>query len=151
MPLMQYDEKDGCTHVPLRLGPTESVFIVFRRPADAASRIVSVAVTGRRPTRNTAIIRARSHAERDHTAGPLRAEDGRWPEPRDRCPGLAEALTIGGPWEVAFDPKWGGPAKVTFEKLDDWSKRPEEGIKYYSGAASVPYDLHDQPPDGETG
>ena len=31
--LMQYEEKDGCTHVPLRLGPTESVFIVFRRPS----------------------------------------------------------------------------------------------------------------------
>ncbi len=42
---------------------------------------------------------------------------------------------ISGPWDVAFDPKWGGPAKVTFDKLTDWSKRPEEGIKYYSGTA----------------
>ena len=44
-------------------------------------------------------------------------------------------LEIGGPWQVAFDPKWGGPAKVVFEKLDDWSTRAEEGIQYYSGAA----------------
>jgi hypothetical protein len=43
---------------------------------------------------------------------------------------------IAGPWEVRFDPKWGGPAQpVTFEKLDDWSKRPEPGIRYYSGTA----------------
>jgi hypothetical protein len=42
---------------------------------------------------------------------------------------------ITGPWEVSFDPKWGGPEKVTFDKLVDWSKRPEAGIKYYSGAA----------------
>jgi hypothetical protein len=42
---------------------------------------------------------------------------------------------IAGPWQVSFDPKWGGPAKVTFEKLDDWSTRPEAGIKYYSGTA----------------
>ncbi len=42
---------------------------------------------------------------------------------------------ISGPWEVSFDPKWGGPAKVTFDKLDDWSKRPEDGIRYYSGTA----------------
>ena len=48
---------------------------------------------------------------------------------------LPEAQEITGPWELAFDSKWGGPAKVTFEKLDDWSKRPEEGIKYYSGTA----------------
>lgn len=46
---------------------------------------------------------------------------------------LPEAQGISGPWELAFDPKWGGPTKVRFEKLDDWSKRPEEGIKYYSG------------------
>jgi len=44
---------------------------------------------------------------------------------------------IAGPWEVTFDPKWGGPAKpVTFDKLQDWSKRPEEGVKYYSGHAT---------------
>ena len=41
-----------------------------------------------------------------------------------------------GPWDVAFDPKWGGPAKIVFNKLDDWSLRPEDGIKFYSGIAS---------------
>jgi hypothetical protein len=43
---------------------------------------------------------------------------------------------ITGPWEVAFDPAWGGPEKVTFEKLVDWTTRPEEGIRYYSGQAT---------------
>ena len=43
---------------------------------------------------------------------------------------------IAGPWEVSFDPKWGGPAQpAKFDKLQDWSKRPEDGIKYYSGHA----------------
>ena len=42
-----------------------------------------------------------------------------------------------GPWEVSFDPKWGGPAKpVTFSKLQDWSKHRDPGIKYYSGHAT---------------
>lgn len=56
---------------------------------------------------------------------------------------------IVGPWEASFDPKRGGPASaVTFEKLEDWSKRPESGIKYYSGTAtyrtvfSPPSSLH---------
>ena len=43
MPLAMYEEKDGCTKLPLQLGPTESVFIVFRRPAEAANCIVSAA------------------------------------------------------------------------------------------------------------
>ena len=42
---------------------------------------------------------------------------------------------IAGPWKVRFDPKWGGPDKITFEKLEDWSKRLESGIRYYSGTA----------------
>jgi hypothetical protein len=44
---------------------------------------------------------------------------------------------IAGPWEVSFDPKWGGPGKpVIFESLADWSKWPEAGIRYYSGTAT---------------
>jgi alpha-L-rhamnosidase len=41
-----------------------------------------------------------------------------------------------GPWEVSFDPRWGGPGKVMFRELEDWITRMEEGIKYYSGTAT---------------
>ena len=40
-------------------------------------------------------------------------------------------------WEVYFDPAWGGPGKVSFGELADWTRRPEEGIRFYSGM--VPY------------
>ena len=42
---------------------------------------------------------------------------------------------IAGPWTVAFDPKRGGPEHITFDALQDWTTRPEPGIKYYSGIA----------------
>ncbi|NIA31728.1 MAG: glycosyl hydrolase, partial [Actinobacteria bacterium] len=42
---------------------------------------------------------------------------------------------VKGPWSISFDPKWGGPENVTFDKLEDWTTRPEQGIKYYSGIA----------------
>ena len=41
-----------------------------------------------------------------------------------------------GAWHVHFDPKWGGPENITFDKLDDWTQRPEPGIKFYSGRAT---------------
>ncbi len=44
-------------------------------------------------------------------------------------------LMLSGPWDVSFDPKWGGPKKVVFNQLDDWTALPEPGIKYYSGTA----------------
>jgi hypothetical protein len=43
---------------------------------------------------------------------------------------------IAGPWDVEFDPGWGGPGPVTFLKLEDWTLRPEDGIRYYSGPAA---------------
>lgn len=49
---------------------------------------------------------------------------------------LVDVATLQGPWEVAFDEAWGGPAKIVFEQLDDWTTRPEEGIRYYSGTAT---------------
>ena len=45
-------------------------------------------------------------------------------------------LNVSGPWTVKFDPRWGGPESVVFEKLEDWTKRPEPGIRYYSGKAT---------------
>ncbi|MCU0794928.1 MAG: hypothetical protein MUF31_03230 [Akkermansiaceae bacterium] len=51
-------------------------------------------------------------------------------------PDLQNITELSGPWQVSFDPKWGGPADVTFDKLVDWTTRPEEGIRHYSGAAT---------------
>jgi hypothetical protein len=49
----------------------------------------------------------------------------------------AELLTtLGGSWAVSFDPKWGGPEKITFDALQDWTEHPQRGIKYYSGIAT---------------
>jgi len=51
-------------------------------------------------------------------------------------PKVKPIATIEGAWEVSFDPKWGGPANITFDKLDDWTSHKERGIKYYSGIAT---------------
>ena len=46
---------------------------------------------------------------------------------------LPAPMTLEGEWAVAFDPRWGAPAKVTLPRLISWTDHAHEGIKYYSG------------------
>jgi hypothetical protein len=52
-------------------------------------------------------------------------------------------IELTGSWTVAFDAAWGGPARIVFDQLSDWTARPEEGIRFYSGIArySTTFDL----------
>jgi hypothetical protein len=66
--------------------------------------------------------------------------------PRDSAnPRVVKTLT--GSWDVSFDPQWGGPkSPVRFETLSDWSQRPEDGLRFYSGKASYrkTFEAHDE-------
>ncbi|MDB5324568.1 MAG: hypothetical protein JWM57_137, partial [Phycisphaerales bacterium] len=93
-PLPEFRESAGRTTLTLRLAPTGSGFVVFRRftaggPAIAGENVSIESVVA----------------------------------------------SVNGPWEIEFDPKWGGPAVAKFAALDDWSQRPEPGIRNYSGIA----------------
>ena len=60
--------------------------------------------------------------------------------------------TLTGAWQVSFDPEWGGPAQpLTFNTLSDWTKRPEDGVRHYSGSAvyQKTFLLHSSPQAGE--
>jgi hypothetical protein len=60
---------------------------------------------------------------------PPKAGAKNFPEPKP-------AAELSGPWNVSFDKKWGGPEKVVFKSLGDWTARPEPEIKYFSGTAA---------------
>ena len=51
-------------------------------------------------------------------------------------PSSAAILTLKPSWKLSFDTVWGGPEKIVFDSLTDWTLRPEQGIKYYSGIAT---------------
>jgi hypothetical protein len=78
------------------------------------------------------------------------AEEKTGPAPGTNFPAVEPLVELSGPWQVSFDPRWGGPeGPVVFGKLEDWSRRPEEGIRHYSGEATyrTAFDLP-LPPDG---
>jgi hypothetical protein len=51
-------------------------------------------------------------------------------------PRFTDLIELDGPWEVTFDTAWGGAGRMQFRHLDDWSKREEDGVKYFSGEAT---------------
>jgi hypothetical protein len=64
-------------------------------------------------------------------------------------PVLNTVKEVKGPWQVAFDPSWGGPASVEFKKLTDWTKCSNESIKYYSGKATYANTFEFEPVSGK--
>lgn len=67
---------------------------------------------------------------------PLESQDQPPAKGQQNFPNAQVVTEIEGPWQVAFDPRWGGPEQAEFAALEDWTSRPEQGIKYYSGTAT---------------
>jgi hypothetical protein len=61
---------------------------------------------------------------------------------KKNSPHLVPAMEISGPWNVQFDSAWGGPKSAIFNRLEEWTRRPEPGIKYYSGTATYRKTFH---------
>ncbi|MBO0947917.1 glycosyl hydrolase [Fibrella forsythiae] len=59
--------------------------------------------------------------------------------------------TLEGPWQVQFDPQFGGPEEPqAFAQLTDWSQHPDSSIRYYSGTAAYTKTISQLPGvDGE--
>jgi hypothetical protein len=65
-----------------------------------------------------------------------KASDSHIKDGNPNFPKYKKIKTIEGSWELAFDPKWGGPKITKFDSLQDWTKHEMRGIKYYSGIAT---------------
>jgi hypothetical protein len=68
-------------------------------------------------------------------------ETGKETVPSANFPSIITQTELTGSWIVSFDPAWGGPERIVFDQLEDWTGRPEEGIRYYSGIASYQKDF----------
>lgn len=54
---------------------------------------------------------------------------------KSNYPTYSAKQTLKGSWDLHFDPKWGGPAKLTIDSLRDWTMFDDYNIKHYSGTA----------------
>lgn len=63
-------------------------------------------------------------------------DSGHPPTGKPNFPVFITRTEIKPPWTVSFDPRWGGPVSAEFTKLESWTTRDEQGIRYYSGTAT---------------
>lgn len=84
-----------------------------------------------------AVVRTASGALAVETAGSgeYEARDRRGRTLWAKVAAAGPAMEVKGPWRVAFDPKWGGPASALLPGLASWSDAKVPGIRYYSGTA----------------
>jgi alpha-L-rhamnosidase len=115
--LKVFKSKDGQTTVPLEFEPDGSMFVVFRNRSQKSAS----------------------------SAKATEAMEDRSQNGQKNFTELKPVQEITGAWTVQFDSQWfyptdgliGDQAKglMTFDKLEDWTQRPEQAVKYYSGTA----------------
>ena len=131
---------NGCTSLPLRFGPSGSMFVVFRDKADPAKQVLGVTHNGTSivetasPPGATAALDLVQGTVSQTGAYEIQTADGKvrkfevGPQPAP--------LVLDGPWELRFPEGWGAPINITLDKLVSWSQHPDPGVKYFSGTAT---------------
>ncbi|MDR1860245.1 MAG: endonuclease/exonuclease/phosphatase family protein [Bacteroidales bacterium] len=108
--LADYTDDGARTSLPLVFAPYGSMFIVFRDTTKADCFVQRN--DGAPDTINKVLNLVKVSATQD------------------------TLLVISAPWQVTFDPQWGGPAEpITFKDLQLWNESKDDRIKYYSGTA----------------
>jgi alpha-L-rhamnosidase len=137
-----------------RQGPTADVYFVANLAPEAGTARCGFAVAGRQPELWDPVTGTRRDLpDYETTAGrtvvPLefapaqslfvvfRKKAAPAAAGAKNYPARKPVQELHGAWAVSFDPARGGPERpVTFVALQDWTKRPEPGIKYFSGTAT---------------
>ena len=155
--LPEFYEQEGRISVPLQFAPGQSYFVVFREKAQIDRGALECG--GLTPL-SVARLEVPQQADGRVKPRPDKALSSQR-TPKKNFPEMKPVLELAGSWTVSFDPKWGGPSfaeatagkpektvdssqksvvspvgTVVFDKLVDWTTRPEPGIKYYSGTAT---------------
>ncbi len=128
-----WEEKDGCTKVLLNLKGIQSVFVVFRRPANQSDHPVSVTskdtalIWNTRATREGYVnSKQQGIVELKYASGKKRSVEFTPQAPR----------TISGSWKVSFNPKNDKQFEMEFPSLVDFSLHPAKEVNYFSGTAT---------------
>jgi hypothetical protein len=149
-PVAAYEESDGCTRIPVSLGPKGSVFVLFRAECMAGKdRITSVKrngapvfdlsqAGGAAAVSGLKILRDSGETAQVETeqAGHYTMQTAAGKETGFEVGAMPAVLPVAGPWTLTFPTNSGAPERVSMEKLISWSDHPDAGVKFFSGTAT---------------
>ena len=143
--------RGGRTVVPIRFGAADSLFVIFRQPADP-NPVTSVQSEGK-----NLFVSAESALASGVTGPPVRAggkilmtvsKSGAYTFRTAQGQALTasaseipQPLSLSGSWLVHFPPNLGAPASATFDRLQSWTRAAGAGIKCFSGTATYQKDF----------
>jgi hypothetical protein len=129
--------QDGRTVVRLRLDPSGSVFVVFRKPAGDADPVVAVRRKG--SLKDCAATVSLHEGQillqtREPGVYEIKTVSGKVREVRVKS--VPPVLSVKGSWELHFPPGQGTPGSVTLKRLLSWPQHADRGVKYFSGTGT---------------
>ena len=130
-----YTQESGRTHVPLRLGPAESVFVIFRE-AVRSRPVVAVTRSGM-PVGSELELSLGNGGSIEGTAWEsglytLRDSDAEERKIEQKVP---SAIAVDSPWTLRFPAGLGAPPEIKLSKLISWTDHSDDGVRHFSGTA----------------
>jgi hypothetical protein len=139
-----WSEKEGRTTVELNLKGTQSVFVVFRKPAPNTDHPVSVVVSD--STANWSLMTDKYgntlFCSPDALEATVYYSSGKQ---KSIQTGTNGTMGITGDWKVQFVPKTDSAFDMNFPELIDFSKHNNSKVKYFAGTATYHKTIHVDP------
>ena len=148
--VLMFRDNGKSTAISLRMENFDSKFIVFAKPEKLRESVVELSKDGKlvrsveRPVAAQSELNPEIQGDLNKEAHLIAWESGEY-EARFHdggkstvtLKGVPEQELVKGSWTVSFQKKRGAPeGDIPFDRLESWTNRSEDGIRYFSGTAN---------------
>jgi hypothetical protein len=135
-----WKDDGGRTEIPLSIGPNESVFVIFRRPAGNADHVALLANGEESDARLVTDDVGKLHLV-STTPGNCELQYSSGRSQSMVVPNIQAPVQLAGKWQVHFPSGFGAEQTITLKNLQPWNSFDDPDVKYFSGSATCSQDF----------